>query len=95
LQCRLGFGSQTPAGQVSFASISLTHDGLATATYPDDFYHSTDVDPEPIRDRPLDVGTYTMLTETPEGAQLACSGAFVRPASSGSKTRGVGTLTSR
>jgi hypothetical protein len=66
-----------PTGRLSDATISLSHFGDVTATYPDDFYHPG-LDPEPIRRRPLLPGTYTMVVETMQGSQIACSGAFVR-----------------
>jgi hypothetical protein len=67
-----------PAGRLASATISLTHYGLATATYPDDFYRPSDVGPLALGHRALAPGTYTMVVETIQGAQLACSGAFVR-----------------
>jgi hypothetical protein len=67
-----------PAGHVAWATVSLTHYGLATASYPEDFSRSSGVGPVSLRRRPLLPGTYTMLVETVAGAQLVCSGAFVR-----------------
>jgi hypothetical protein len=65
-----------PSGHLASASISLTHYGLATATYPQDFYRRSNIGPIPLGHRPLATGTYTI--ETASGTQLACSGAFVR-----------------